>query len=556
MNVLEKTSASASTLLQPGTEVLQGRFRVLELLGRGGMGDVYLAEQVSLGRKVALKTLREDLSTQPGMTDRFKREALLLSSVDHPSVVRVIDFGEAQKSYVLVMEYVEGDNLALAVRESTFPPARAVPVLKDIAEGLEAIHARGIVHRDLKLDNVLLTKSGSTESARLLDFGIARLAESEGPNGALTQAGLVLGTPEYLSPEQATGAKIDARTDVYAFGILAYRMLSGRHPFDGPGPREFLLQHISAQPPELTQVAKDVPPALARLVMACLSKRPEERPDGGKGLLEKLNALDKPAVTAPLATPTAFARAPQAVSAVTNRLKTVPRRTWKIAAGAGGVLALGLVLVSLVKPGRDPNFDKAAALLDAGRPQQALDLLDTAKSSPELKLLRAEGLHQLQRHTAEWSVAGAIPSADLNAMRPALLSFLLDDFAKNDHDDAIRAVLTALPKEQSDTADSWAKGPISAAQWGALRWADTQHHAGVDLVAGYLLSLESNDCDVAAAAAKRLGELGDARAIDGLRRLATSARKEGFLFFAKSCGHDEASQALKRLNAPESETER
>src|SRR5882724_9679815 len=114
---LEKTSASASTLLQPGTEVLQGRFRVVELLGRGGMGDVYLAEQVSLGRKVALKTLREDLSTQPGMTERFKREALLLSSVDHPAVVRVIDFGQTDSTYVLVMELVDGENLALSVRE-------------------------------------------------------------------------------------------------------------------------------------------------------------------------------------------------------------------------------------------------------------------------------------------------------------------------------------------------------------------------------------------------------------------------------------------------------
>lgn len=286
---LEATSASKQTFLKPGTEVLQGRFRVVELLGKGGMGEVYLADQISLGRKVALKTLRDDLSLQPGMTERFKREALLLSSVDHPSVVRVIDFGEAHGTYVLVMEYVEGENLAVAVRSGPFEPVRAVRVLRDIAEGLAEIHLKGIVHRDLKLDNVLLAATGASERARLLDFGIARLAEAEGPGQAMTQAGLVLGTPEYISPEQATGGKIDARTDVYAFGILAYRMLSGHHPFPGPTARDFLLQHISAEPPSLVV---DGFPRLEKLVMACLAKKPAERPDGGKGLLAALQAID------------------------------------------------------------------------------------------------------------------------------------------------------------------------------------------------------------------------------------------------------------------------
>ncbi|MBS1153430.1 MAG: Serine/threonine-protein kinase, partial [Myxococcaceae bacterium] len=214
---LEATGALKIGSLRPGTLVLQGRFKVLELLGRGGMGDVYLAEQVSLGRKVALKTLREDLSLQPGMTERFKREARLLSTVDHPSIVRVIDFGEAESTYVLVMEYVEGENLASEVRRGPLDPPRALSVMKDIAEGLASIHAQGIIHRDLKPDNVLLTRGPEGERARLLDFGIARLAEEQG--AAMTQAGLVLGTPEYLSPEQATGMKIDARADVYAFGV-------------------------------------------------------------------------------------------------------------------------------------------------------------------------------------------------------------------------------------------------------------------------------------------------------------------------------------------------
>ncbi len=299
---LEPTSASRSGLLQAGSLVLQDRFKVLELLGKGGMGEVYLAEQVSLGRKVAVKTLRDDLATQPGMTDRFKREALLLSSVDHPSVVRVIDFGEAGGTYVLVMEYVEGDNLAGVLREGPLAPARALKVLRDIAEGLAEIHAKGIVHRDLKLENVLLAR----DRARLLDFGIARLAEAEGPGQVMTQAGMVLGTPEYLSPEQATGEKIDARTDVYAFGILAYRLLAGHHPFPGPTARDFLLQHVSMEPPALSVPGGD---ALARVVMTCLAKKPYERPEDGRGLLAALASLDGGA-RAPVAQTVATPRRP------------------------------------------------------------------------------------------------------------------------------------------------------------------------------------------------------------------------------------------------------
>ena len=291
---LAATGALKVGLLRPGTEVLQGRFKVLELLGRGGMGDVYLAEQISLGRKVALKTLREDMSLQPGMTERFKREARLLSTVDHPSIVRVIDFGEAEGAYVLVMEFVEGENLAAEVRRGPLELPRALQVMKDIADGLAAIHAQGIIHRDLKPDNVLLTSGADGEHARLLDFGIARMAEEQG-GAAMTQAGLVLGTPEYLAPEQATGGVVDARSDVYAFGVLAYRMLAGRHPFAGPSARDFLLQHITQQPPDLLSVAPHLAaePALLSLVMSCLSKEPGQRPAGGKGLVTALGKLEE-----------------------------------------------------------------------------------------------------------------------------------------------------------------------------------------------------------------------------------------------------------------------
>ena len=198
--------------LAEDTLILDGRFRLKRLIGEGGMGLVYMGEQVSLGRPVAVKVLREDLSLQSGMEERFRREALLLSSVDHAAVVRVIDFGQHGASMCLVMELATGETLEGALRTETFTPERTLRILIQLTQGLAAIHEKGIVHRDLKPENVVLMKASDGEQARLLDFGIARLASPEGgaPGTAgVTQVGLVLGTPEYLSP--GAGARAAAR---------------------------------------------------------------------------------------------------------------------------------------------------------------------------------------------------------------------------------------------------------------------------------------------------------------------------------------------------------
>src|SRR3954471_18192513 len=167
------TSIITSRALPADTLILDGRFRLKKLLGEGGMGLVYLAEQVSLGRECAVKVLREDLSLQAGMGERFRREALLLSSVDHASVVRVIDFGMHGASACLVMEYADGETLEAALRTERFPPERCLRLLIQLAQGLAAIHEKGIVHRDLKPENVIITSAPDGEHARLLDFGIA-----------------------------------------------------------------------------------------------------------------------------------------------------------------------------------------------------------------------------------------------------------------------------------------------------------------------------------------------------------------------------------------------
>jgi serine/threonine-protein kinase len=279
-------------VIDPGTLVLDGRFRVLQLLGAGGMGEVYLGEQVSLGRKVAIKVLHADLMVHPSMIERFKREARLLSAVDHPAVVRVIDYGEAGVGACLVMEYVEGENLYDVLQEGAMAPSRALPLLYQLAEGLAAIHDKGIIHRDLKPENVLLTRGLRGEQARLLDFGIARLVEPDTASN-LSQVGLVVGTPEYLSPEQAVGAPVDPRSDLYSFGVLAYRVLSGQLPFPGPGPTQYVAQHAAASPLPLLEAAPTLSayPALVALVMQLLQKDPGQRLPHTTALVDALGAV-------------------------------------------------------------------------------------------------------------------------------------------------------------------------------------------------------------------------------------------------------------------------
>ena len=257
------------------------------------MGLVYLAEQVSLGRTVAVKVLREDLSLQPGMAERFRREALLLSSVEHPAVVRVIDFGQSHGAACLVMDLVQGQTLELAVQHGPFPLERALRVLLQLSQGLAAIHSRGIVHRDLKPDNVVLTQTPEGEQARLLDFGIARLAGADAPGSSVTQVGFVLGTPEYLSPEQGLGQPLDPRSDLYSFGVLAYRLLSGTHPFPGPTPRDYVVQHVQSSPRPLHEAAPLLHEQveLVDLVMRCLAKAREARPESALVIAAALGRL-------------------------------------------------------------------------------------------------------------------------------------------------------------------------------------------------------------------------------------------------------------------------
>ena len=251
-----------------------GRYAVVDVLGEGGMGAVYLAIQEPVRRYVALKCMLASVAADPETRARFYREARVVASLTDPAVVSLIDFGEDRDgSLFQAFEFVDGRELRVVLHEEgPFDPHRAVRIAVGILGGLADAHALGVVHRDLKPENVMVAVDAlGDERARLLDFGIARLSHG-GVNEDLTRAGHIVGTPVYMSPEQIRGGSTDGRSDLYAVGILLYEMLAGRVPFDHRSPLELMRAHAEDPPPPL-----DAPPGLQSVVARALAKAPEGR---------------------------------------------------------------------------------------------------------------------------------------------------------------------------------------------------------------------------------------------------------------------------------------
>src|SRR5438309_4630986 len=260
--------------------VIAGRYRLHELLGRSGMSEVWRAEDLELGRDVAIKLLAPDADTA-----RFEREARAVASLAHPNVMQLYDYGESEGRPYMVLEYVPAGTLEDRLREGRpLADDETYDIAVGIASGLAHAHSRGIVHRDLKPANVLFDEEGRPKVA---DFGIASMTAGE---GTLTEAGTLLGTAAYISPEQAAGEPASAASDVYSFGVMLYRMLAGRLPFESNDPMQLVLMHRSTPPPPLTQFRHDVPAMLESTAAAALSKDPSERPPDGGALLAELGA--------------------------------------------------------------------------------------------------------------------------------------------------------------------------------------------------------------------------------------------------------------------------
>jgi serine/threonine protein kinase len=263
---------------------IAGRYRIIKKLGEGGMGAVYRGEQISLKRAVAVKLLKPELGSHQTILQRFNAEAHAVAKLSHPNTVNIYDFGQdTDGSLFIAMEFIEGRSLREVIqKEGPFPPGRALAIALQVAASLSDAHAHSIVHRDLKPDNVMLQDRGRHKDVvRVLDFGIAKLRDdNRATQAAMTQAGDMLGTPQYMAPEQIRGEAIDGRTDIYALGCMIYEMVTARLPYEAPTIMAMLSKHLLETPVPPTQRSPELalPPALDQLVLSAMAKNPDERP--------------------------------------------------------------------------------------------------------------------------------------------------------------------------------------------------------------------------------------------------------------------------------------
>ena len=339
-----------------------GDYRILRRLGSGGMAEVYLAEQRSLSRQVALKVLRAQLANDANYVQRFLNEARAAASLVHPNIVQIYEVGQADGVHFIAQEYVRGKNLAEVLqRQRTLEPRLVLDILRQVVFALCKAHEMGIVHRDIKPENILLSHSGEVKVA---DFGLARVLNAD--TKTLTQVGVAMGTPLYMSPEQIEGRPVDVRSDIYSLGATCYHLLSGAAPHTGDTALAIALQHLNNPPRPLANVRQDIPGDLARLVHRMLSKRPDDRPESPGALLRELRDLANDAAQQgwaegpdhwPLAEWIAAEESRSASSAQLSQLMKASarlqlgRRKWgRLSWGLAAAVLLGVVLGAVTRP--------------------------------------------------------------------------------------------------------------------------------------------------------------------------------------------------------------
>ncbi|MDP2341395.1 MAG: serine/threonine-protein kinase [Deltaproteobacteria bacterium] len=270
---------------------IAGRYRIVRKLGEGGQSEVFVAVQEGLGREVAVKVIRAELAADPEQIERFKREAAVISELQHPHIVTLHDFGVDGVQLYMAMELCKGESLRERINRGPIPVAETVSIIRDALGALHAAHTRGLVHRDLKPENIFLCdNAGRKEFVKILDFGIAK---RHAENVSLTMQGMVVGTPGYIAPETTAGGVIgDARADLYALGAIWWEMLAGRSVFQADTPIALVVKHVTDAPPSFASIGVTVPPPVDQLISLLLEKDPILRPASAEAALARLEAAD------------------------------------------------------------------------------------------------------------------------------------------------------------------------------------------------------------------------------------------------------------------------
>lgn len=400
--------------------VLGGKYRIERQIAEGGFGVVYRATHIGLGKPRAVKVLRH---ISPDRRQRFEMEARALAELDHPYIVAVVDVGVTEEANpYLVMEFIEGRSLGdiLAVEER-LPLARAFRIMKCVCSAVHYAHERGIIHRDLKPGNIIVQRlSGEGEIAKVLDFGLAKFTEQYTSSGTrahpVTESGMILGTVEYLSPEQCAGQPIDARSDIYALGVILYQMLAGRVPFTGDTPLAILTQHINAPPPRIRDVCPDLPASVERVICRAMAKNPVRRQQTALQLRDELEqAIRHPSHVSLEGT--------TVISSAVRRPWSIVRRPWSLVMG-GALLVLALLVTFHFYPREEPKPQPWVIVDQAG---QRENFALSRDGRPNARLWNAPSTWRLVPGK-QWPGDGAllVRGSELGTLRPPAGTALYD----------------------------------------------------------------------------------------------------------------------------------
>ncbi|HEY7370923.1 MAG TPA: protein kinase [Polyangia bacterium] len=562
--------------------VVGERYRIVSRIGIGGMGAVYRVEHTMMRRDLAIKVLLPELGGKEEFSRRFEREAESASRLTHPNIISVTDFGHTPEgSLFLVMEFLAGQSLSEAIAAGSMPTARALSIIRQILRGLEHAHAAGVVHRDLKPENIMLVeRDGQPDVVKILDFGIAKVTQPQSGGEALTQAGVIFGTPEYLSPEQALGEAVDARADIYAAGVILYEMLAGRRPFENEDKVKIISMHLSHAPPRLRDAnpSVDVPLPLEQAIMQSMEKSREHRFATATAFLQALDDAEGPLEEASGGFPLAAPGGEVGAASVLGRL-TGARAGRLVAAVAGLALLVGGVafikrhgghaaalVASPPKPAPAPpdmadRYKKVEGWLEDGNLASARRALEQAlEDRPKDGRVRymlgrvayADDKHQEALvHYREAITLDAGFRGD-----PVLISHVDTMLGEaRQADDALDLVIDKIGAPAADLLEKVANDgtDLTRRQRAAAALDEIGEGKRVDQVSLAILELKkAGSCEEKKVVVAKLKDLGDVRALPALRALG--GRRLGPLRFGGAdtrCMKTELAEAIAKLDDKE-----